>query len=155
MPFLTFSCYSVILTCLYFCAILIACNVIMQSLSCSPFLSIPCLCSNSAYAASIGLPPLLVQRCNGTTAGLGYLDVQYTWFVHSNLPIGRLTSVRTVNLHWGEWLNSSAYFNPNNNHVNSAPTQASLQTTSRPHHHATPMQNYCIQMYSSQYLSVK
>ncbi len=63
------------------------------------------------------------------------------WFVHANLPIGRLTSVRTVDLHWGEWLNSSADFNPNHNHVNAAPTQASLQTTSRPHHHATPKQN--------------
>ncbi len=62
------------------------------------------------------------------------------WFVHANLPIGRLTSVRTVDLHWGEWLNSSADFNPNHNHVNAAPTQASLQTTLRPHHHATSKQ---------------
>ncbi len=30
------------------CAILIACNAIKQSFSCSPFLSIPCLCSNFA-----------------------------------------------------------------------------------------------------------
>jgi hypothetical protein len=33
-------------------------------------------------------------------------------------------------------------FNPNHNHVNAASKQASLQTTSRPHHHATPKQNY-------------
>jgi hypothetical protein len=63
-------------------------------------------------------------------------------FVHANLPIGRVTSVRNVDLHWGKWLNSSADFNPNLNHVNAAPKQASLQTTSRPHHHATPKQHY-------------
>ncbi len=74
----------------------------------------------------------------------GWVIWKYMWFVHANLPIGRLTSDRTVDLHWGEWLNSSADFNPNHNHVNAAPTQASLQTTSRPHHHATPKQNYCI-----------
>ncbi len=65
------------------------------------------------------------------------------WFVHANLPIGRLTSVRTVDLHWGgEWLNSSADFNPNQNHVNAAPIHkpASRQL---PHHKATPKQNYC------------
>ncbi len=33
---------------------------------------------------------------------------------------------------------------PDHNHVNAAPKQASLQTTSRPHHRATPKQNYCI-----------
>ncbi len=43
----------------------------------------------------------------------------------------------------GEWLISYADFNPNHNHVNAAPKQSSLQTTSRPHHHATPKQNYC------------
>jgi hypothetical protein len=43
-----------------------------------------------------------------------------------------------------KWLNSSADFNPNHNHVNAAPKQASFQTTSRPHHHATYKQNYCM-----------
>ncbi len=32
-----------------------------------------------------------------------------------------MTSVRTVDLQWGEWLYSSADFNPNHNHVNAAP----------------------------------
>ncbi len=63
---------------------------------------------------------------------------EYMWFVHANLPIGRLTRVRTVDLHLGEsWINSSAGFNPNHNHVNAAPQQASLQTTSRQHHACT------------------
>jgi hypothetical protein len=39
---------------------------------------------------------LLVQRLNGTTAVLGYLEV------NTNLPIRRLTSVRTVDPHWVE-----------------------------------------------------
>jgi hypothetical protein len=42
---------------------------------------------------------------------------------------------------WGEWLNSSADFNPNHNRNNADPKQTSVQTTSRPHHHATPKQN--------------
>jgi hypothetical protein len=50
----------------------------------------------------------------------------YGWLVSAlSIPIG------------GEWLKSSADFNPNHNHVNVAPKQTSLQTTSRPHHHAT------------------
>ncbi len=40
---------------------------------------------------------LLVQRCNGTTAGLGYLEVNM--ICPCNLPIGRWTSVRTVDPH--------------------------------------------------------
>jgi hypothetical protein len=88
---------------------------------------------------------LLVQRCKGITAGLGYLEVYVICPCKSpHLPIGRLTSVRTVDLHWGEWLNSSADFNPNHNLVNAAPTQASLwplhvQTTMQ-----LPCKNYCI-----------
>ncbi len=35
-------------------------------------------------------------------------------------------SVRTVDTHSGEWFNSPADFNPNHNHVNAAPKQASL-----------------------------
>jgi hypothetical protein len=58
--------------------------------------------------------------------------------------IGRLANVRTVDPHWGEWHDSSDDFNPNHNHVNAAPKQARLQTTSRPLHHATPKQNYCM-----------
>jgi hypothetical protein len=76
-------------------------------------------------------PPPLVQRCKGTTVGLGYLEVNVICLCN-----GWLTSVPTVDPHWGEWQNSSADFNPNNNHVNAAPKQARLQTTSRPQHHA-------------------
>jgi hypothetical protein len=42
-------------------------------------------------------PPLLVQRCNGTTAGLGYLEVESMQI----LLLGQLASVRTVNSQWG------------------------------------------------------
>jgi hypothetical protein len=45
----------------------------------------------------------------------------------------------------GEWHNSSADFNLNYNHFNAVPKEASLQTTSSPHHHATPKQTYCMQ----------
>ncbi len=95
-------------------------------------------------AASIATVSRLYWYRGGTVLLPGWVIWKYMWFVHANLPIGRLTSVRTVDLHWGEWLNSSADFNPNHNDVNAAPSQASLQTTSRPHHHATPKQNYCI-----------
>jgi hypothetical protein len=56
----------------------------------------------------------------------------------------RLTSVLTANPYWGERLNSSAEFNPNYKHVNTARKQASLQTTSRPHHHATLQQKIAV-----------
>jgi hypothetical protein len=39
---------------------------------------------------------LLVQRCNGTIAGLGYLEVNVI------CPCSRLKSVRTVDPPWGE-----------------------------------------------------
>jgi hypothetical protein len=42
------------------------------------------------------------------------------------LPIERLTGVRTVDPHWGEWLNSSTDFNPKHYHVIAAPQQASF-----------------------------
>jgi hypothetical protein len=32
-------------------------------------------------------PPLLVQRCNGTAAGLGYLEAG--WFVHAQFLLGQ------------------------------------------------------------------
>jgi hypothetical protein len=41
-------------------------------------------------------------------------------------PHSTLIGVRTVDPHWGEWQNSSADFNPYNNHVNAAPKQASF-----------------------------
>ena len=43
------------------------------------------------------MAPLLVQRCNGTTAGLGYLEVESMQI----LLLGQLASVRTVNSQWG------------------------------------------------------
>jgi hypothetical protein len=48
-------------------------------------------------AASVGMPPLLVQRCNGTTAGLGYLEVNVICPCES--PHWAMTSVRTVDPH--------------------------------------------------------
>jgi hypothetical protein len=46
------------------------------------------------------MPPLLVQRCNGTTAGLGYLEVLELSM--QILLLGQLASVRTVNSRTGE-----------------------------------------------------
>jgi hypothetical protein len=102
---------------------------------------VPCRYYQYCNCATV---PLLVQRCNGTTAGLGYLEESVICPCKS--PHWTLISVRTVDPQWGEWFNSSADFNPNNNHVNTGPKQASFQTTSRPHHHATLKQkNYCMQ----------
>ncbi len=56
---------------------------------------------------------------------------------------GWLLFARTVDPHWGEWLNSSADFNPNHNHVNAAPNQTRASTFL--HVHTTmqpPKQNY-------------
>jgi hypothetical protein len=63
--------------------------------------------------------------------------------------------VSALSITIGEWHNSLADFNPNHNHGNADPKQASLQTTVRPQHHATPKQNTVCTMYSSQYQSVK
>ncbi len=61
------------------------------------------------YAVPIGImPPLLVQRCNGTTAGLGYLEVNVICPCKS--PHWAI-----VDPHWGESHNSYADFNPNHN----------------------------------------
>ncbi len=43
---------------------------------------------------------MFVQRCSGTTAGLGYLEVSV------DCSLGGW-HVRTVNTDWGEWHNSS------------------------------------------------
>ncbi len=74
------------------------------------------------------------------------------WFVHANLLIERLTSVRTVDPHWGEWLNSSADFNRNHNHINAAPKQASLRTTLRPPPCNPQDLSFHIQLLCSSYL---
>jgi hypothetical protein len=53
-----------------------------------------------SLAASIGTqPPLLVQRCNGTTAGLVYWEVLE--LSKQILLLGQWASVRTVNSQWG------------------------------------------------------
>ncbi len=57
------------------------------------------------------MPPLLVQRCNGTTAGLGYLEV-LELSMHI-LLLGQLASVRTATTNGGEGYNSHTDFNPN------------------------------------------
>jgi hypothetical protein len=41
----------------------------------------------------------VAQRCNGTTAGLGYLEVLELSM--QILLLGQLASVRTVNFQWG------------------------------------------------------
>jgi hypothetical protein len=109
----------------------------------------------SSVNNSIGTqPPQLVQRCNnGTTAELCYLEVNVICPCKS--PHWTVDNVRTADTHWGEWHKSSADFNPNHNHDNAAPKQASLQTTSRPHHHATPKKSTVCKIYSSHYKSVK
>ncbi len=56
------------------------------------------------------------------------------WFVHANLPIGWLSSVRTDDPHWGEWHNYSADFNPIHNYVNAAPDK---QASRLPYVHTT------------------
>jgi hypothetical protein len=45
----------------------------------------PLLVQSRHPAASLGTqPPLVVQRCNGTTAGLGHLEVG--WKAHAQIP---------------------------------------------------------------------
>ncbi len=56
-------------------------------------------------------PPLWVQRCNGTTAGLGYLEVLELSM--QILLLGQLASVQTVNSQWGKRYNLPAYLKPN------------------------------------------
>ncbi len=85
-------------------------------------------------------PPLLVQRCNGsygTTAGVGYLEVNVICPCKSpgKWPLSELS------ISIGQ--NGSADFNLNLNQFNTAPKEARLRTTSRPHHQATPKQSYC------------
>ncbi len=58
-------------------------------------------------------PTVFVQRCNGSTVGLGYLEVSVDCLLGGS-------HVRTVNTDWGEWRNSSADFNLNHNHQNTA-----------------------------------
>jgi hypothetical protein len=68
--------------------------------------------------------------------GLGY------WLLKCNLsmqisPLGGWPgSAISIDLHFGEWLYSSANINLNHNLVNIASKQARLQTTSRLHYHA-------------------
>ncbi len=56
----------------------------------------------------------MVQRCNGTTAELNYLEVNV--ICPCNLmqvsPLAVDYSVRAVDTHWGESHKSSADFNP-------------------------------------------
>ncbi len=82
-----------------------------------------------------------LYRCNGTSARAGLLGSKM-WVVHENLPIGQLTRVRTVDPHWGKWLKSSTGTVLTLTLTTIMSMQllkhSSLQTTSRPHHHATP-----------------
>ncbi len=51
--------------------------------------------------------PLLTQSCNGTTAGLDYLEVSVDWPCNSPRWV-----VDSVNTYWGGWHNSSADLKP-------------------------------------------
>jgi hypothetical protein len=82
------------------------------------------------------LPPLLVQRCNGTTARLGYLEVLELSM--QILLLGQLASVRTVNTNWGRGYNSSTDSNPNTissiqlQYIQAASPHLADKTTSNP-----------------------
>jgi hypothetical protein len=57
------------------------------------------LVNADAHCATLKVSPLLVQRCNGTTAGPGYLEVLE--LSRQFLLLGQLASVRTVNCQSG------------------------------------------------------
>ncbi len=67
------------------------------------------------------LPPLLVQGrlyCyRGVTVLLpGWVSRKLMWFVHENLPLGWLSSVRTTtDSHWGRMAQFGNDYNPNTN----------------------------------------
>ncbi len=86
----------------------------------------------SLSGVELGLPDVLLCTCSQLQTSLSHPPLLVL------LPIGRLTSARTVDLHRGEGHISFVDFNPNHNHVNAAPKQASLQTSSRPHHMQPP-----------------
>jgi hypothetical protein len=56
-------------------------------------------CDPPSAKSKVRKSPLLVQRCNGTTAGLGYLEVLELSM--QILLLGHVASVRTVNSQWG------------------------------------------------------
>ncbi len=111
-------------------------------------------------AASIG------TRCNGTTAGLGYLEVirhvlEKVLHGQQGCRIWTVWMIKVPHLRWrtfrywaieplmlethvrvllGAWHNSSTDFNPKNNHNNSAPLHASFQSSWRYIHNANPKQ---------------
>jgi hypothetical protein len=65
-----------------------------------------------SVAASISTElPLLVQRCNGTTAWLGYLEVLELSM--KILLLGQLASVCTVNSQWGRRIQYLYWLKPN------------------------------------------
>ncbi len=82
--------------------------------------------------------PLLVQRCNSTTAGLGYFGSKCG--LSMQISPWMIGSVQTVNTHWGEWHNPTADINLKHNLVNTAPQQTNLKSIASTHHHATHKQ---------------
>ncbi len=114
-----------------------------------------CCKNNTSYGTE---PPLLAQRCNSATAGLGYLEVNVICPFHAYLPIRRLTieSALSVPIAWGEWHNSSADFLTL---LTTTSMQLQNQQASRPPHVHTTMQPpskiIVFKMYSFQYQSVK
>ncbi len=82
-------------------------------------------------------PPLLVQRSNGTTAGLGYLKVLELSV--QILFLGRLASVRSVNSQWGRRIQFLFWFKHYYNHISIAPMHPRCKPTyGRQNHKQTP-----------------
>ncbi len=103
-------------------------NFARQGFQCKNLLQFPftsslcCMCWKNKYDSNG------IQRCNGTTAGLGYLEI--VWIVHANFPHGRLASVRTVNPHWGKMVQAFTDLNLNHKHTTAAPKLTSFKLTS-------------------------
>ncbi len=57
---------------------------------------------SNIYRYELIKTPLLVQRCNGISAGMGYLEVLELSM--QILLLGQLASVRTVNSQWGRMI---------------------------------------------------
>ncbi len=79
------------------------------------------------------IPPLLIQRCNGTNAVPGYLEVSMGWPCIS-LPWGGWQCPRYSNL-LGDWHNSYADFILT---ILSIQYSSKHKQASSPHQHATP-----------------
>jgi hypothetical protein len=81
------------------------------------------------------LAPLLVQRCNSTTAGLGYLEESVDCPCKS--PLGRLAvSAQSTPIGGNNTIPLLTFFDLNHNLVNTSQRQTSIKPISSPHHYA-------------------